>query len=86
MITETFENHGISLADCRAQGYDSAEGMSGKYNGAQAMTKEQYPIAMFSPCGCHTIYMVMMLLNVFQKQSPTSELYRKYTSYSVAAA
>ena len=29
--------------------------MSGKYNGAQAIIKEQYSIAMFSPCGCHTL-------------------------------
>jgi len=26
---------------------------------------------------CHTIYVVVMLLNVFQKLSPTSELYRR---------
>ena len=24
------------------------------YNGAQAIIKEQYPTAMFSPCGCYT--------------------------------
>ena len=29
--------------------------MSGKYNGAQAIIKEQYPSAIFSPCGCHTL-------------------------------
>ena len=29
--------------------------MSGKYNGAQAIIKEQYPTATFSPYGCHTL-------------------------------
>ena len=34
MITETLESRSIPLADCRAQGYDDATSMSGKYNGA----------------------------------------------------
>ena len=55
MITETFEGHAIPLADCRAQGHDNVASMSGKYNGAQATIKEQYPNAMFSPRGCHTL-------------------------------
>ena len=54
MITETLESHAIPLAACRAQGYDNAACMSGKYNGAQAIIKEQYPSAMFSLCYCHT--------------------------------
>ena len=40
MITETLESHAIPLADCRAQSYDNAVNMSGKYNGAQAVMKE----------------------------------------------
>ena len=44
MITETLENHAIPLAHRRAQGYDDVASMSGKYNGAPAMMKEQYPI------------------------------------------
>ena len=55
MITETLESHAIPLADCRAQGYVNAASMSGKYNGAQAIIKEQYLAAMFSPCGCRTL-------------------------------
>ena len=33
----------------------------------------------------HLISVVMMLLNIFQKQSPTLELYKQYIPYSVAA-
>ena len=29
--------------------------MSGKYNGAQAIIQEQFPTAIFSPCGCHSL-------------------------------
>ena len=45
----------IPLADFRAEGYDNAASISGKYNGAQAIIKEQNPTAVFSPCGSHTL-------------------------------
>ena len=50
MITETVESHAKPLADCRAHDYDNEASMSGKYNGVQAIIKEQYPTAIFSPC------------------------------------
>ena len=50
IITETLESHAIPLADYRSQGYENAAIMAGKYNGAQAIIKEQYPTAIFSPC------------------------------------
>ena len=55
MITETFESHATPHADCRTQGYDNVASMSGKYSEAQALIKEQYPTAIFSPCGYHAI-------------------------------
>ena len=55
MIIETLESHAISLADGRAQGYDYAASMSGKYDGATAIIKKQYPTAIFSSCGCYTL-------------------------------
>ena len=86
MITETFESHAIPLADCKAQRYDSAASMSGKYTGPHAIIKEQYSTAIsLLPVATHLIYVIMMLLNVFQKPTPTSELYKQYTSYSVAS-
>ena len=54
MTTETLESHSVPLADCRAQDYNNGANMSGKWNGAQAIIKEQYPSAIFSPYGCHT--------------------------------
>ena len=59
MIAETSESHAIPLADCRAQGCDNATSRSSKYNRAQAIIKKQYPTAIFSPCGCHTLNLFM---------------------------
>ena len=73
----------------RAQGCDKVTSMSGKYNSAQEIINKQYPYyptAIFSSYGCsHLIYVVMMQLNVFQKQVPILERYKQYTLYSVAA-
>ena len=89
MITETLESHAIPLADCRTQGYDNAASMSSKYDGAQAIIKEQYTTAMFSPCGCHTLNLCnnnAAECTVFQKQVPILKLYKQYTLYLVAAS
>ena len=42
MIIKTMESHGIPLAECREQGYDNAASISGKYDGAQTIIKEQH--------------------------------------------
>ena len=57
MFTETFEDHAIPLANCRAQGYDNVASMAGKCNGAQSIIKEQYPTAISYSCRCHTLYL-----------------------------
>jgi hypothetical protein len=55
MIMDTMVDHNIPLADCRAQSYDNAANMAGKYKGVQAKILAQYPAAIFSPYGCHTL-------------------------------
>ena len=55
LIMDTLEEHAIPLSDYRAQAYDNAANMAGKYNGAQAKILEQCPMAILSPCGCHTL-------------------------------
>ena len=52
---DTLEEHAIHLSDCRAQGYDNAATMTGRYKGAQAKMEEQNSVAIFSSCGCHTL-------------------------------
>ena len=40
-MMDTLEEHTIPLSDCRAQGYDNAASMAGKYGGAEAKIEEQ---------------------------------------------
>ena len=52
---DAIEEHAIPLSDCRAQGYDNVANMEGKYKDAQAKIEEQNSVALFSPCGCHSL-------------------------------
>ena len=58
MAVETFQHNSIPLSDCRAQAYDNGSNMAGKYNGVQAKILQLCPLALFSPCGCHTLNLV----------------------------
>ena len=56
LILETLKGFGISIADCRGQGYDNAADMSGKYNGAQKHINSAINnLCLYSPCGCHSL-------------------------------
>ena len=55
MILETLEEGGIPIADCRGQVYDNGANMAGKYKGVQALLLQENALAVFSPCGCHTL-------------------------------
>lgn len=55
LITDTLKEHAIPLSDCRAQAYDNGANMAGKYNGTQSKIQEKCSIAIFSPCGFHTL-------------------------------
>ena len=46
---------GLEPNDCRGQGYDGAENMAGKYNGAAALIKNDYPLALYVHCSCHRL-------------------------------
>ena len=55
LILETLKEYGISIDDCRGQGYDNAANMSGKYNGVQQHISSVNPLCLYSPCGCHSL-------------------------------
>ena len=55
LIIQTLEEFQISIADCRGQGYDNAANMTGKYNGVQKHILNLNSLAIFSPCGCHSL-------------------------------
>ena len=55
LIIDTLKKHSIPLTNCRGQGYDNGSNMSGSYKGAQAIIMKNNPLAIFSPCGCHSL-------------------------------
>lgn len=55
LILETLADKGIPISDCRGQGYDNGSNMSGKYRGVQARILNVNPLAVFSPCACHSL-------------------------------
>jgi len=57
-IFELLKNNDINIADCRAQTYDNAANMSGKYSGLQAWIKEQNNLAFYVPCIGHSLNLV----------------------------
>ncbi|KAJ8050049.1 Zinc finger MYM-type protein 1 [Holothuria leucospilota] len=59
IIFDVLTRLGLSINNLRAQTYDGASNMSGKYNGCQAMIKEQQPLAMFFHCSSHVSNLVM---------------------------
>lgn len=48
----------LSLDDLRAQTYDGAANMSGKYNGCQAFISKEQPLALFFHCSAHCANLV----------------------------
>lgn len=43
------------MDDCRGHGFDNGSNMSGKYKGFQALILKSNPLAVYSPCGCHSL-------------------------------
>ena len=58
-LLSELENKGLSLADCRGQGYDNGSNMKGKKSGVQARVILLNPRAFFVPCGCHSLNLLL---------------------------
>ena len=50
--------HSIDVDNCRAQTYDNAWNMSGKYNGLQVCIREKNELAFYVPCTGHSLNLV----------------------------
>ena len=57
-LFEFLKAHDIAIADCRGQSYDNASNMSGKYNGMQAINRQQCNLAEYVPCAAHSLNLV----------------------------
>lgn len=58
-IISCLERHNMSIMDCRAQTYDGAANMSGKFNGAQALITNMQPLAVFTHCASHRLNLAL---------------------------
>jgi hypothetical protein len=59
MILDVFMRLPLFTSNLRAQTYDGASAMSGKYNGCQAHIKAVQPLALFFHCGAHMSNLVL---------------------------
>ena len=57
-ILQVIESKGLT-ANCRGQGYDGANTMSGAYSGAQHLIKDKRPNALYVHCGAHNLNLVL---------------------------
>ena len=58
VLLELLSEHGIDIKNCRAQTYDNASNMSGKYSGLQACIREKNDLAYYVPCVGHSLNLV----------------------------
>ena len=57
-ILELLKENEIEIENCRAQSYDNASNMSGKYSGLQACIKKENTLAVYVPCVGHSLNLV----------------------------
>lgn len=53
------EENGLDIKNCRGQSYDNASSMSGKYNGLQALVRQENDLALWVPCAGHSLNLVV---------------------------
>lgn len=53
------ESKGLSLDQCRGQGYDGASTMSGAYGGVQKFINDRQPLAVYIHCAAHNLNLVI---------------------------
>ncbi|KAI8523807.1 hypothetical protein RHMOL_Rhmol13G0100800 [Rhododendron molle] len=49
----------LDIGDIRGQGYDNGSNMKGKHKGAQKRLLDINPKAFYTPCGCHSLNLVL---------------------------
>nr|XP_047132592.1 uncharacterized protein LOC124811280 [Hydra vulgaris] len=55
VLIELLTKHGLEISNCRGQGYDNGSNMKGKINGVQKRILNLNPLALYVPCGNHTL-------------------------------
>ncbi|XP_058192157.1 uncharacterized protein LOC131309558 [Rhododendron vialii] len=52
----------LDIGDLRGQGYDNGSNMKGKNKGVQTRVLEVNPRAFYTPCGCHSLNLVLCVM------------------------
>lgn len=58
-IVDCLSRHDINITDCRAQTYDGAGNMAGRFNGCQAHIKSLQPLADYYHCSSHRLNLAL---------------------------
>ena len=58
-ITNSFQQKGLDIKNCRGQGYDGAAVMSGKYSGLHKKIQDVAPHAHYVHCASHNFNLVL---------------------------
>lgn len=53
------EENGLDIKNCGGQSYDNGSSMSGKYNGLQALVRQENDLALWLPCAGHSLNLVV---------------------------
>ena len=59
LITNSIQEKGLDIKNCRGQGYDGAAVMSGKYSGLQKKIQDVAPHAYYVHCASHNLNLVL---------------------------
>lgn len=59
LVLREINKLGLSIHNCRGQGYDNGSNMKGKFSGVQRRIREIEPRAFFVPCGSHSLNFVV---------------------------
>ena len=58
-ITNSIQQKGLDIKNCRGQGYDGAAVMSGKYSGLHTKIQDVAPHAYYVHCASHNLNLVL---------------------------
>ena len=58
-LKDSLVNLGLDINDLRGQGYDNGSNMKGPIKGVQTRVREINPRAFYTPCGCHSLNLVL---------------------------
>ncbi|XP_047132435.1 52 kDa repressor of the inhibitor of the protein kinase-like [Hydra vulgaris] len=59
VLIELLTKHGLEISNCRGQGYDNGSNIKGKINGVQKRILNLNPLALYVPCGNHSLNLVI---------------------------